>query len=46
MRGYMPFYQVWYVSVSLNKTYSAAWIKQMKQLLVMACKKLKGLKVY
>ena len=37
--------QLWYVSVALNKTYSVAWIQQVKTLLLRACVYLKGLQV-
>lgn len=37
--------QEWYVSVVLDKTYSVAWIAQIKNLLVQTCSQLKQLKV-
>ena len=37
--------QEWYVSVVLDKTYSVAWIAQIKNLLVQMCSQLKQLKV-
>ena len=37
--------QVWYVTLALSKVYAVAWIKQIKQLLTMACNQIKVLKV-
>ena len=39
------FLQHWYVTVSLNKQYAVHWIKQVKQILSLVCKRLVTLKV-
>ena len=38
-------FQRWYVTVSLNKQYAVDWIKQVKQILLLVCKRLAILKV-
>jgi hypothetical protein len=37
--------KVWYVTLALSKAYAVAWIKQIKQLLTMACSGIKVLKL-